>query len=646
MNIPELTEAEVRAFPGAITYRDPYNVPANEGALQSRNISYLPGQASSRLGHSATSISAVGPTKALFNWLFVAVGAEVSVVIAYLPGTGVVSYNLSVPSVLTVMTQTGAYGASFAAGNQRLFAAFHNSSGIGIAGGRVYIWNVGDDPLFASPVTYVPAISQTFSGNLTAGTKRLGYLLTTRSGYTTAACPAPGPNGFNPVSFTAVGGKSATVVITPSGSWPTYAASIQIIMTTSINENQWYIVPGTITNVSGSVPATINVSISDADLAATGTDATPYLSILCSSGSTPPFFPSVVFPYSTRMGYIALDAAGVPTIYLSEPNNYQFITADQHAIYLDGEQRPITAAGMRGVCFIFTKTGTWSTEDTGDVPVTWPSPQAVDLNIGTPSAHGVSANSAVGYMWVASERGLYLFQGGVYPDKPVSFYQTDVWQRINWSGAPAAVQVIDDVKNKKVIVLAPLDGATTPNYELTWSYLEGITADTVNFSLWQITNYNPGCGGTVFNPATGQNEVWYGPSVAGPFLRQNDGSETNPYRDNGAAINASYQTGLIPGPTTPPGSSHSAVVSNFSGAHFRLTGEGSVSMSVSNEDGTQTVTPASSPLAIVKNPGKEYLTWWFLRAEQEAITLSSNAIDAHWTLSLIRAYYSPSFPQR
>jgi len=619
-------------------------------------MAFLPGQCGTRYGHSATAASFASAVASFINWLFVAVGAEVSAIAAYLPATGVVTYNLTTPGTATIMSQTGAYGAALSPAGERLYATFYNSSALGIAGGQVYGWNVGADPLFAAPVTFAPTVTEPSAGVVTAGQHRIGYLLQTRNGYTTLPCPANGSTQFSPVTFTSSGSKNLQVVIAPSPSWPTYAANVQIVMTTAANLNQYYTVPGAVSIAGGSSTVTIPLSISDSDLAATGQDVTPYLSLLTSKvGGAPPFFPYFCFTYSSRMAYFTLDPFGFPTIYFSEPNNYQYITADQHAVYLDGQERPISGFSLRGACYILTKTKTFVTEDSGQVPVLWTAPQLIDASIGTLSPKGTCVNASTGLAWVASEKGLYCFEGGLYPQLPVSFWQSTDWNRINWSGAGASVEVLDDPLNRRVIVKAPLDGATTPTHLLTWDYTAGVTPDAVSYSLDNMVGYALGASGMVLNPANGLLEVWHAPSAAGAVIRQNNGTETFPYRDvetdgvTASAINAQYQTGLIPGPVTQQAfglNVGNSTLLNFFGAHLRVRGNGGLTLLAAGVDNVRQVTPLASPLALTTAPGDERLVKWFLRNEQQTITFGSNAIDAWFVLSLARVYFGNAMAQR
>jgi hypothetical protein len=488
--LPGVSEQDVSSYNGAINSLDAYSVPSSFG-LYAQNVSYVRtsgatvastaaptgNQVGGRLGHSTVVlITTDGAITACANWFFL-FGATalsttpVSSIIYYAPANGVRIWEQGPsPGFSTIiMAVTGAAGASFSPAGQRIYVAFYDGSGrVGFAGGQIYGWNIGSDPLFASPISGTmsfsePAPTPPATGQITSGQHNFGFLTVTRNGYqgllqpaadiTTAGIVTP---TFQPISYTATGGNTLQVVLTPSAN-PTYlqTGTVQLVMTTAANPAQYFAVPGAIETFNGS-SITFNINISDNILAQTATDVTSYMDVLTSTvAGSPPFKPSATFNYSSRQGYCAIDGSGFPVIYFSDPNNYQFITADQHGIYLQNQAQPVQCISLRGVCYIFTQYATYSIEDNGDVPVTWTPPQLVDGQIGILSPTCVWENASSGYAVVASDRGLYIFQGGVFPALPLSYYQGLDWGRINWS-VPTTVQVVDDQLHKRFIVLAPL----------------------------------------------------------------------------------------------------------------------------------------------------------------------------------------------
>lgn len=644
MLYPDVPTTIFDTFNGAILRLGAYSTPKTNGLL-ARNCLYNKGQFGKRLGHSSVVVQADGQITDIVNWYFFAVGASASVVTYYAPGVGVKGWQQGGGGFTgTFMSQTGAGGCSMITAGERLYAAFHDSTGrLGIAGGQVYGWNIGADPLFAAPLTNAIAASETGAGLCTAGTRRIGYLTTTRNGYTGNLSPVAA-GIFTPIEFVSTGSKNILLQI--SGALPSYmiGGTIQIIMTTTKNLNTYYTVPGA-TNIATN-PTNITVSISDDDLAATGTDVTANMDLIVSGSGAPAFRPSALFTYSSRMGYITLDAFGNPAIYISDQNAYQIITQDQHLIQLEGEHKAVGGFSLRGVCYLCTQFEVFSCEDNGRTPSTWVPPQKIDGSIGILAPNCMTANPSLGYAAIASERGFYLFTGGIFPPLPISYFQESDWLRINWK-VPTKIKVVDDQLNRRFLVMVPLDGATTPTHVMSWDYTDGTTPDTVKYSIDDMAGYAMSCFGIIQNLTNSLQEVWFAPNVSGAFIRQNDGTETFPYRDvatNGSTavpINCFYKTSIAPGPNESTATMH-----NFAGMHMQAKGVGSITLLACGNDDVITVTPRISPMPITVAAGKEYRALWNLSSEQQTIEMSNNNLDEWFQVSLMRIYWTAGAGQR
>ena len=451
----------INVWNGSVQRLDAYSVPDGNG-LFSANCSYIRGKVQTRYGHNAVfSDSSHGSISSMYNWFYTQTGSptrQVSFVMYYAPSYGILGYaQFPTPGFTGILfPTTGAAGAIMLGTGNRLYAAFYDTTGkLSTYSGQVYGDGVGLDNLFAAPITNSIAASETASGVVTAGLHRIGYVFTTRNGYTGKLCPVNGSSVFSPISFTSAGSKNLQLTI--SGSLPSYLgspATFQIVMTVVGQPDTYYEVPGAFASCAN--PTVITINIDDYDLAATGTDFTNYQLLLASSvGGTPPFYPSDIFTYSSRMGYVTIDGAGFPVTYFSEPNAFQYITADQHGIYLEGNQQTVVGFSLRGVCYLATQTAVYSCEDSGDVPVNWTPPQKVDGSIGVQSPTCITVNPSLGYAAIAADRGFYIFQGGIFPALPLSYYQQPDWERIDWQN-PTQIKVVDDQLNKRFIVLAPL----------------------------------------------------------------------------------------------------------------------------------------------------------------------------------------------
>ncbi len=429
-------------------------------------------------------------------------------------------------------------------------------------------------------------------------------------------------------------------------------------MTTTTNLNRYYAVPGAIVSAFLGPPATIVADISDDDLTATGTDVTDYQNLLTNTLTVapwgPPFVPSAIFTYSSRMGYITIDSSNVPVVYISNQNDFQHIAADQNAIYLDALDKPVQGFSLGGLCYIGTPFAFYSCSDNGDFPVTWTPPQKVFGSVGILSPTCVAVNPSQTRALIASEAGFYLFQGGIFPALPLSYYQQPDWQRIDWT-KPTQVQVADDQTNKRFIVLAPMladalgtNTSAAGTYELTWDYTEGDTPQTVKYSINSYTAFAPSAVTIVQNVTNFISEPWTAPSAQGVVIRQSNGLDTNPYRDLNTAgdtpepIQFLYETALVPGNK----GGVQATVHDYQGAHFRVTGSGNMSIQANGIDGVITKVPARSPIALSLTPGQEELVKWFLRSEQQSIQVGTDGVDEFANISLIRVYWMNSLAQR
>jgi hypothetical protein len=603
---PGLSECDLASWHGSQQKLDAYSVDQGHSLL-TVNCAYQPGQIGSRFGTSVPLdangvpfIQTDGQVTSLISWLFSFAGSLTNSITYYSPAVGIRGWQQSGAGFTSVLIPvTGAQGATMAVSGQRLYSAFFQPNGkIGFSQAHVYGWDIGEDKLFAPPITNAITAAETGSGTVTKGVHNIGYFFTTRNGYTGALCPgtvsgAAATETFTPLQFTSSGGQNLELTIT--GALPSYLVggttnTFQIVMSTVANPNQYFAVPGAIATCFN--PTNITISIDDETLAQTGTDVTAYMNLLTQrSSGTGPINPCSLGTYSSRMGYCAIDLDGFPVIYFSEPNAFQYITADQHGIYLDGFQQPIVHYTINGVDYIATVNSHFSVEDNGDVPVTWIPPQKIDGSIGVQSPNCIAVNPSLGYALIASDRGFYIFQGGVFPALPISYYQSPDWNRINWT-SPTLVQVVDDPLNKKWSVLAPLNDTvvavtgsgpwtvTTQNHcslyqsglsvtftsvatpqtitivgynqftvsshapmvgdtilpqsathTMTWDYTEGDTPQTIKYSLDSNVGYLAGATAQVLNELTNLTEVWYAPNIAGAFLRRNDGTEQYPNRD-------------------------------------------------------------------------------------------------------------------
>lgn len=599
---PSYASAISTVMGGSWTLQDATDVPLNHGFL-SQNVSFIGGsggasQVQTRLGFQ-TAFDPNEGMSSLFNWI----SSLGNLLVWYRTGDRSVQLaDITVLASATVIPGdlTG-YAAIFADAGARLYAAFFGTNALGASGARVISFQSGtfvNDFCFQPPITYTPAApTEPGAGTITQGLHYVGYRIEYRTGFTTRPSPdsgsgIPSSATFQPVAFTASGSKSARWTLNTA--WPTGAVKVHVIMTPVSNPAQYIFVPGASADVVGgtTMSVTIDFDISDELLFANGTDSSRSLFLMTNTVSgVPQIYPSVAVTHGDRMVYVTTVTDNVGNesgaLFVSEKQAYQEITPDTSLIQLPGLKDITTAISLDGTLYIFGPQWCYRTIDNGSEPSTWPAPALIDGRRGTLSPRGALVAPSGTYAWVASQDGLYFFQGA-FSALPVSYYQQPDWDRINW-GAAYVVQMVDDPSVKKVYVLVPLDSSTTPTHMLTWDYTNGYGPEEVQYSIDSIQSYDLGAMALVKNGLSGmpagvaqKKEVWLGSSGAAPILRRNSSNDSNPYLDNGMPIFAAFETSLFPHLGTGRGE-----VYQHHGADYRVKGSGPVQITTYTIDHAQ-----------------------------------------------------------
>jgi hypothetical protein len=624
---------------------DPEKVPMHNG-ISGANVQYFGDAVKTRFGHS--SVFTPGDTMTTcVNWIFTTGSPAVprNFLAWFAPGIGLryADLDLATPTPVTAIAQTTAASAFIHPFGPRLYVAFVDANGSGMAPGQVYGFGVGADTLFAPPIGTVPTFTDLGGTFCTAGAKLFGYLIQTRNGYITKPSPATGAD-FTATAYTALGGAILMTIDPPSHAWPDYALNVAAIMTTTANPALFFIVPNVFpglspfTPVNRTGPTVILIESTDQALNSTAAqDATPYLNQFGQNqGGSATIQPSMIFSYGARLGYVCLDASNIPVTYISDVSQPQTINAATSAIYIPGNQRVTLAYSLRNVLYIDGPHWTYSTSDTGQTPSLWSTPALVDGGIGALGAHCVALNASQNNCWTADDSGLYLFQGGAYPDKPISYYQRADWIRINFA-AQNAIQIADDTTAQRVHVLVPLDGATLPTHILSWDYSNGPTPETVKYcGASSLTGYLPGAMAMIQSSGSKHQDKWLGPQTAGqPIGMENSGNEASPYTDFGNAIGSFYETSLLPRGTK-------GQLTQALAAQIRILGSGTAKLTVNGLDGAAQPDqpgpaqgPAFGPFRVpafgsLQDSGVEYLLPFWAESEQFSLRIDSDGAAGSW----------------
>ncbi len=633
---------------------------AKVGGLLAKNVEYIVTGAVKTRDGFAEFHNPAKAISALFHWI----QASWDRLIYLVPGSEVEGRNINLGTTDSIVTGLSAntIGARFSEYGARLLMAFYGADGTGNEQGRV--WNGTFSPsaeqekLFQKPLiettdftvsSYSEPAASPPPGTVTAGTHKLAMVIETRNAYQTK------PVKFEAqADFVATGGLTLEFTLTPVGNWPDWVDRGFILMTTVENQLRYHFIPNT--DLTGdvsftlspgtSIPVVINIDISDEALAQ-GTNATPWFSLLSqASGGTGPFNPHFVGNFGARAVYIAevLNSdilANASNLYFSEIGNPQWITADQHQLNLPGFRRAIVGFELKGTFFVLGPAWTYAFTDNLSEPVTWPPPEEVDLRVGTLSPYGVDVNTSRSHAWVASEHGLFFFNGGAYPLLPTSHLQTPDWDRINWAADAGMVQVVDNGPRQTVCVLAPLDGATSPTHILCWDYKSGVDWKTAgkHYSLINLASMvNPGAMTLVLNPTKKIQELWLANSVAGKILRQKSNaagdssvSDNDLYDDDGSAIDSEYQS--QPLPFVEPAPMHHLA------DELRLTGNGRCRLSIISLDSRRTLFLQDIP-RLDSAPHRMYKRKYDLRSDTAHLAVTNNNAKGHWfLLSFLRHHF-------
>ena len=589
-----------------------------------QNIRVAPGRLYSREGTSRR-LATAGQITGMYNWLTVlSTGQPVNLVLYLENLTALRSLNLAGTTPNDLVTGIlNTRGISVAEAGPRAMVSFFNTKAQGSFQCRVTDGVSIADKAFQGPIAGM-SINATDggTGRCTAGQHKIGFIFQSRTGFSGRFSPALGTN-FAPGSVTLLAGNrsinlSITLDTPPEAG---IGSAIYVIMTRADNPNRFFFVPGAFAilppGAAGWTQFFLPISITDEDLADSAEDATDFNSRLTQDASgNGPFAPSVVFPYRHRTVYIVNQKA-----YVSEINDAQAITEDQNVIQTPGQKRTITGFAQGTTLYLLGEKWTASTNDNGDLPATWSQPEEI-AQIGTTAPNGIEARTAGGYAWIASEHGLWLFQGRYdpyHPDqpKPITYLCAD-WKRINWNAA-YAIQVVDDITNLRCYVAAPLDAATEPSHLFTVDYTNGLTYDTCDISLdsFNAKTFSSIC--LTKEAATSKSVLWIGPSAAGQILVQDPAT----HNDDGAPIHALWESGYI---RTPEDEIPSRLF-RVGACHFRVRGEGGLYHTWYGVDRAVSVAP--EPLALDPEPGQELFARFDLaHVENATVRIETNGVDA------------------
>lgn len=618
--------------------------PERASLLQNGRIRNL--SMNSREGTSVAFTGTTGKVPSMYNWI-----SPTDQHLIYQDGTVAKRRKLSdgtTDSLVTGLTTTRAL-VSADLGPRVYFCGF-DTSDYGTIQCRIYdglytsaVPNV--DKAFAGPLTFTAFTpSDGGVGQCTKGTHKLGFVFQSRSGFSGKPSPVVSST-FTPASIT-LNAQQRIISISITLNTPADAgtgSAIYPIMTRADNPNAWFFVPGVFAILPASTAAwtqVFTISVSDEDLANRAESADNQFNFLTQDGSgLGPFTPQAVVAYGKRMSYVVGNK-----VYMSDIDNPQALTEDFNVVQMPSQRLITTAFQFGQDYFIIGDRWTGRTSDNGDVPATWTQPKAVSDSIGTTAIHGVEWRTAGPWIWIASQRGLEYFDGQ-YQAHPVSYYNSDIWARINWAAA-YAIQVVDDTTKLQVHVAVPLDGATEPTHDLVFDYTNGKTYETCDFSMDNFANGTFSSLAIVKDATTARTSVYVGPSAAGRVLKLDNttGDDINATTGAAAAVHGVWKSGYC----RKPGEVQAKTL-RVGNADYWLRGNGTPTLTWTGLDNVQSVTPAlmSAGCTVVTNlssaPGQVYSSKFDLSpVENYFFKVETNAVGAWFSLSAFTPYYKPA----
>jgi len=633
-------ETVISGFLGPWARPEVTDLPPNRGLL-ALNTEYYSLEPGTRAGFGPL-VNTNKIITSLFNWIKAAddVSPVGNYLLLYNATDGEVEFIVNMASpFFTILFAVTCDSIDACSNGNQLFVASINvsaqSTPVGAAQVRIvgiYGAAINTDIGFLGPLTTKPTLSNTGSGSVTAGSHFVGYVITTRNGFTGLISPVVSGTSTPDQTSAITAPGAQTIQVSLTATWPAEANLVQFVMTATTNPFQYFTIPGALYAVPGGASFTVNanINISDQQLIANTNDVTNNQFFLTQNSlGAGPFNPFKVVIYGSRSMYLTYDTESTFAIYGSEPNNAQQLTEQFHELRLPGFQMGCSAFSLGGIFYVVGPNWTYSFQDNGQQPVAWPTPTLIDGRIGSACVEGVTVTASGNWAAVVHTSGLYVMSG-YYQDKPISYYNDPEWRRINWA-AQQTIRIVDN-HDKKVLALAvPLDDSTVPNYIMTWDYSQsqGGTPDyaSVSYSLWNLSGYNPRAMCLYQNYTTTRLEFLLGPSIANYLLRQmNTTDDANPWTDNGAAINWQYQTA-----PQPQGSL--GVVNAYPGAYVRARGMGAANLGVTSDtlDNAASV-KWSKPIILSPAPGVEYWRQFYVRSEQMSMLFQAGTNAGDWAI--------------
>jgi len=458
-------------------------------------------------------------------------------------------------------------------------------------------------------------------------------------------------------------------------------ANLALIATTTTNPNKWFYVPPATGNstsiVNQDVPYNTPTTLTfifdcdDPTLEQGDSAANQFFVFSQAADGTGPFNPNFVVAYGQRMCY------GVGTVmYASDINQPQQIAPDRNAVTMPNQRYIGAAWTLPNGTDMFLSGATWTgrVTDNSDIPATWSEPVSVSNSLGAAFMNCVCPKTRGGWVWIATESGIYLFNG-LYAEKPITWLINDVWvgnqppratdpPKVNWAAANI-ISMADNIKEMRLYVAVALGSATEATHTIVIDYQNCADApvfDQVEITIDKFNRASFGGVGLVVEEPTKLTNCWIGPPTGGgAIVKYFDGYVND--ADNLVPIDWFWETGLI----RTAGELKTAMMrvgavdlwlhgNSDNAGGYDANGnwvDGDLAVTVYSPDRQQSISPAlcivkNTPARLTQDPGVTYQTADFSMSNIEncTIRIGSNKLNCWAEISALMPYYKHDLSNR
>lgn len=282
----------------------------------------------------------------------------------------------------------------------------------------------------------------------------------------------------------------------------------------------------------------------------------------------------------------------------------------------------------RGVALMIHKSArTYTTSNNGEEPAYWKVDQ-VDAVVGT-EVNGIAAvldeeGNTVDRYIIATKQGLLCYEGNY--ENELSENISDWWARIT-KRAFDTIQVVMNPHESYIALVAPIDGALSPNVIFFCDYQNGLNAANVRWSIWRFP-YDPTCIGIDVD-------------IARDEILKIGSSYGNLYQYDPTAPGDNYFA--IPNPTflTAYLGSGEPMVNNYGGFRIRTVGVGALNLRFSGLDDVISVNPPG--FLMNPTPGRMYERNINLSSQLGRLKCWTSNYGDRFKITRISVYHIPEY---